>query len=145
MKGREDVDDALARTGVARGQRCALPTVAAFAHITTARYHYELRTGRGRSEAARVGQIYFGDHAGKWVRFRSALTLGQSHELLRVRLMEKKLRFISQIESSLSRELDTRLVLLGAGWNQARFEDQAAWSGGKSLKGSDREHSSSPA
>lgn len=60
MKGRGDVDDALARTGVA--------------HITTARYHHELRTGKGRSEAARVGQIYFGDHAGKWVRFRSALT-----------------------------------------------------------------------
>lgn len=38
MKGRGDVDDALARTGGARGQRCALPTAVAFAHITTARY-----------------------------------------------------------------------------------------------------------
>jgi hypothetical protein len=38
MKGRGDVDDALARTGVARGQRFALPTAATFAHITTARY-----------------------------------------------------------------------------------------------------------
>jgi hypothetical protein len=38
MKGRGDVDDALTRTGDARGQRFALPTAAAFAHITTARY-----------------------------------------------------------------------------------------------------------
>ena len=38
MKGRGDVDDALTRTGDARGQRFALPTAAVFAHITTARY-----------------------------------------------------------------------------------------------------------
>ena len=77
MKGRGDVDDALARTGVARGQRFALPTAGTFAHITTARYEQESkenRTGNSRPQAAQVGQIYFGDHAEKWVRFRSALT-----------------------------------------------------------------------
>lgn len=66
MKGRGDVDDALARTGADRGQRCALPTAGTFAHITTARDHDD--------QTARVGQIYFGDPAGMWVRFTSALT-----------------------------------------------------------------------
>jgi len=70
VKGGGDVDDALARTGAARGQRCALPTAVAFAHITTARYYYEDEL----TEWPGVGQIYFGDHAGKWVRFKLALT-----------------------------------------------------------------------
>lgn len=70
MRGRGDVDDALARTGAARGQRCALPTAVAFAHITTARYYYEDQS----IQEAQVGQIYFGDHAGRWVRIESALT-----------------------------------------------------------------------
>ena len=79
MKGCGDVDDALARTGAARGQRCALPTAVAFAHITTARHHQRSssdqdgRLGDARSEA-RVGQIYFGDPVGKWVSITSALT-----------------------------------------------------------------------
>jgi len=30
------MDDALTRTGAARGQRCALPTARAFAHMPTA-------------------------------------------------------------------------------------------------------------
>jgi hypothetical protein len=37
------VDDALARTGTARGQRCALPTARAFAHMPTAFDHYEVK------------------------------------------------------------------------------------------------------
>ena len=60
MKGRGDVDDALARTGAARGQRCALPTAVTFAHITTARYHSESKTGK--TGLKRPG----------WVRFTSA-------------------------------------------------------------------------
>ena len=77
MKGRGDVDDALTRTGAAGGQRCALPTAAAFAHITTATTDDYSNNDRGRLkpvQVARVGQIYFGDPAGKWVRFGSALT-----------------------------------------------------------------------
>jgi hypothetical protein len=58
VKGGGDVDDALARTGAARGQRDALPTAVAFDHITTALYHRERLT-----QEARVGQIYFGDQA----------------------------------------------------------------------------------
>ncbi len=63
MKGRGDVDDALVRTGVARGQRCALPTAAAFAHITTARYDYESK----KTEPATAGP-----ERPRWVRFTSA-------------------------------------------------------------------------
>jgi hypothetical protein len=73
MKGCGDVDDALTRTGAARGQRCALPTADAFAHITTARDHHDqlprmeaaakrLRKSPGGSDLLRrsvgkVGQI----------------------------------------------------------------------------------------
>ena len=61
MKGRGDVDDALARTGAARGQRFTLPTAAAFAHITTARYYVP------RYRPAAAGRKRPG-----WVRFTSA-------------------------------------------------------------------------
>ena len=55
MTGRGDVDDALARTGVVRGQRNALPTAVAFDHITTALYDQK----QSNQEAG-------------WVRFTSA-------------------------------------------------------------------------
>lgn len=53
----------------------ALPTAAAFAHITTARYYYEDQS----NQEARVGQIYFGDHARRWVRIESALTASRAN------------------------------------------------------------------
>jgi hypothetical protein len=34
-------------------------------------------------ESAQVGQIYFGDQAGKWVRFESGLTAGSRHRTRR--------------------------------------------------------------
>jgi hypothetical protein len=55
----------------------ALPTVGAFAHMPTAFDDNEndtKNTPRPCADPARVGQIYFGDNAGKWVRFTSALT-----------------------------------------------------------------------
>lgn len=64
MKGRRDEDDALACTGSARGQRGAQSTAAAFAQITAARNDYEDRL----NQEARVGQIDFGDNAGRWRR-----------------------------------------------------------------------------
>jgi hypothetical protein len=45
MKGRGDMDDALARTSTDRGQRFALPTAGTFAHITTARDHHDRGSG----------------------------------------------------------------------------------------------------
>jgi hypothetical protein len=76
MKGCGDVDDALARTGFARGQRCALPTVAAFAQITTARNHDDqLPPMEAAAEAA-------AEEPG-WVRFTSATQAESGSDLSR--------------------------------------------------------------
>jgi hypothetical protein len=46
-KGGGHVDDALARTGTARGQRCALPTARAFDHMPTACDHDDTKRKNG--------------------------------------------------------------------------------------------------
>ena len=38
---------------------------------------YALRDRAGAIQRAQVGQIYLGDRGGKWVRFKSALTIGR--------------------------------------------------------------------
>lgn len=54
------------------------------------------------------------------------LSLAQSHELLFAHVQEKKLECLRQIDSTLFGQLDFRMVLLGAGWDQSRFAAQCA-------------------
>jgi hypothetical protein len=75
MNGRADVDDALARTGVDRGQRLALPTVAAFDHITTAGHHDDTNPKPRPAKADLIES--------RWVRFTSATRPESGSDLLR--------------------------------------------------------------
>ena len=55
--GRGHVDDALARTGTARGQRgYTLPTARAFAHMPTASHHGQIKRPNPKAMPLRIAQ-----------------------------------------------------------------------------------------